>query len=81
MLHGVPAPCPKCGGRTEYRDGRYECTAWADEYARCQFKATTHDRKGFLMPTPTGNVYLDGFIFVKVGVAPKPLYSVGVVQG
>ncbi len=35
MLHGVPPPCPKCGGRVKYEDGRYECTNWADEFARC----------------------------------------------
>jgi hypothetical protein len=50
MLHGVPAPCPQCGGRVRYADAQYRCTAWVDAYARCQFGAATMPRLPFVRP-------------------------------
>jgi hypothetical protein len=51
IVGGVPAPCPRCGGRVKYVDGRYRCTNWVDPYARCQFRAAAHTRRPFALPS------------------------------
>ena len=50
LVGGAPAPCPRCGGRVRYADGRYRCTGWVDAYARCQFRAAAHTRRPFDLP-------------------------------
>mmetsp|Transcript_9337 Transcript_9337/g.22090 ORF Transcript_9337/g.22090 Transcript_9337/m.22090 type:complete len:1025 (-) Transcript_9337:206-3280(-) len=73
MLHGVPGACPKCDGRLKYEDGQYSCTAWADEYARCQYKSVTADRVAFKMPKDVeDDDYLGSFKFVKTAI-PRAL--------
>jgi len=72
MLHGVPGKCPKCDGQLKYEDAQYSCTSWADEYARCQYKAVTADRLPFKMPKDISDDYLQSFQFVKTAI-PKAM--------
>ncbi len=71
MLHGIPGPCPHCGGRVRYADARYHCTAWVDAYARCQFSAATMPRLPFVKTDGLRNRLWNAFEFAKVPARPS----------
>jgi hypothetical protein len=70
MLHGVPGPCPQCGGRVRYADAHYRCTAWVDAYARCQFGSATMPRLPFVKPAGLRSRLWDAFEFAQVTTRP-----------
>ncbi len=71
MLHGVPGPCPQCGGLVKYADAHYRCTAWVDAYSRCQFRAATMPRLPFVKPAGLRNRLWKAFEFAQVPAHPS----------
>ena len=51
MMYGRPPPCPDCGKvGVYYKDGAYRCGGFANEWARCGWKADDVTREEFVVP-------------------------------